>query len=346
MLGASGSGKTETLKVLGAAIDRFGVPVLTFDFHGDVVFPGSDSTLLSSGSASTVGLNPMEIDAHSAEESGLYDQRAALRAMVQRAVPSLGHRQSSILREAFEEAYTRAGIADDEPGTWTQPAPTFGDVQDILTDWIEDDARKSQRASIEGCLAAVQQLFDHPIFRRTTHVSVDDFLTQSMRLDLSKLPEDIRFVATETLLRKLFRVLRLRGPIPVQPADDRQRFRLFVIIDEAKILSLGGGDRDRSNNILNELITEARKFGLGMVLASQMSDHFSEEVRANAATWLVLKPMDVKEAKRNAPNVSVDPQDLLQLAGRGDGYYRDRPSSRARRIQVASLATILKQAAE
>ncbi|PHK93468.1 hypothetical protein CR162_18525 [Pseudoroseomonas rhizosphaerae] len=167
-----------------------------------------------------------------------------------------------------------------------------------------------------------------------------------MRLDLSKLPDDIRFIATETLLRKLFRVLRLKGPIPVQPADDRQRFRLFVIIDEAKILGLGGGDRDRSDNILNELITEARKFGLGMVLASQMSDHFSEEVRANAATWLVLKPMDMKEAKRNAPNVSVDPQDLLQLAGRGDGYYRDRPSSRARRIQVTSLSALERAVAE
>lgn len=340
VLGASGSGKTETLKVLGSSIHHFGVPVLTFDFHGDVKFPGTESTLLSSGSLSTMGLNPMEIDAQSAEESGLYDQRASLRALVQRAVPSLGHRQSAILREAFEEAYVRAGILDNDPQTWTRPVPTFGVVQEILGEWSEDDARRNQRASIEGCLAAVQQLFDHPIFQRTSHVSVDDFLSKSMRLDLSKLPDDIRFVATETLLRKLFRVLRLRGPIPVQPVDDRQRFRLFIIIDEAKILSLGGGDRDRSDNILNELITEARKFGLGMVLASQMSDHFSEEVRANAATWLVLKPMDMKEAKRNAPNVSVDPQDLLQLTGRGDGYYRDRPSSRARRIQVTSLSAL------
>lgn len=346
VLGASGSGKTETLKVLGSAIHQFGVPVLTFDFHGDVEFPGTQSTLLSSGSASVVGLNPMEIDADSGEESGLYDQRASLRGMVQRAVPSLGHRQSAILREAFEEAYERAGIVDDDPQTWGRPAPTFGVVQQILGEWADDDDRRPQRASIEGCLAAVQQLFDHPIFRRQTHVSVDDFLSRSVRLDLSKLPDDIRFVATETLLRKLFRVLRLRGPIPVQPEDDRQRFRLFVIIDEAKILSLGGGERDRADNILNELITEARKFGLGMVLASQMSDHFSEEVRANAATWLVLKPMDMKEAKRNAPNVSVDAQDLLHLAGRGDGYYRDRLSSRARRIQVASLFSLQKTISE
>jgi hypothetical protein len=337
ILGASGSGKTETLKVLGSAIAEAGIPVLVFDFHGDVILPNIQSVLLSSGSASTLGINPMELDATSAEESGLYDQRAALRNMIQRAVPVLGHRQSSILRDAFDEAYQRAGIRDDDPGTWTKPSPTFREVQEILADWAQDDQRRSQRSAIEGCIAAVQELFDHPIFQRAKHISIEEMLTRSVRLDLSKLPDQIRFVATETLLRKLFRILRLRGPIPVQPTGDRQRFRLFVVIDEAKILSLGGGERDRADNVLNELITEARKFGLGMILASQMSEHFSEEVRANAATWLVLKPMDVREAKKNAPNVQVDPEDLIHLTGRGDGYYRDRPSSRARRIQIRPL---------
>jgi hypothetical protein len=34
ILGASGSGKTETLKVLGESVVEAGVPVLVFDFHG------------------------------------------------------------------------------------------------------------------------------------------------------------------------------------------------------------------------------------------------------------------------------------------------------------------------
>ncbi len=338
ILGASGSGKTETLKVLGSSIASSGIPLLVFDFHGDVLFAGLRSILLSSGSSSTIGLNPMELDIHSAEESGLYDQRATLRGMISRAVPALGHRQSAILREAFDRAYSDAGIVDSEPTTWTRTPPTFDTVQQILLDWTEADERRAQRAAIEGCLAAVQELFDHPIFSRSSQVSIDEILSSAMRLDLSKLPDHARFVATETLLRRLFRVLKLRGPISVQPANDFARFRLFILIDEAKILSLGTGDRDRSDRILNELITEARKFGIGMILASQMSDHFSEEVRANAATWLVLKPMDIREAKRNAPNVLVEADDLIHLRGRGDGYFRDRPGTRARRIQVRALS--------
>lgn len=109
------------------------------------------------------------------------------------------------------------------------------------------------------------------------------------------------------------------------------------MIDEAKILSTGAGDPDSPDRILNLLFTEARKFGLGMVLASQMSDHFGSEVKANAATWLVLRPMDVKEAKKNAPNVHMDPDSLTSLKGRGDGYLRDRSSARAKRIQVRPL---------
>ncbi|MBN8751339.1 MAG: ATP-binding protein [Variovorax sp.] len=337
ILGSSGSGKTEALKVIGKNISDFGVPVLVLDFHGDVKFPGLRSVLLSSGTSSTAGVNPMELDSQSAEETGLYDQRKVLRDMIRNAVPALGHRQNSILREALEEAYTAAGFDDSDPHTWRNSPPTFGDVERILESWIDDDGRKSQRSAIEGCLAAVREIFEHPIFHRSEHVSVDEILSSNVRLDLSKLTDEVRYITAETLLRKLFRVLRLKGPIPVQPTDDRQRFRLFVIIDEAKILSTGGGDPDAPDRILNLLFTEARKFGLGMILASQMSDHFGSEVKANAATWLVLKPMDVKEAKKNAPNVHMDPEALTSLKGRGDGYLRDRSSPRARRIQVKPL---------
>jgi hypothetical protein len=337
VLGACGSGKTETLKVLGKGISDYGVPVLVLDFHGDVQFPGLRSVLLSSGTLSTAGINPMELDSQSAEETGLYDQRKVIRDMIRNAVPALGHRQGSILRDAIEEAYTSAGFNDADPGTWRNEPPTFADVEHILSTWAEDDNRKSQRTSIEGCLAAVQEIFEHPIFQRAEHISVEEILSGNVRLDLSKLTDEVRYITAETLLRKIFRVLRLKGPIPVQPVDDHQRFRLFVVIDEAKILSTGGGDPDAPDRILNLLFTEARKFGLGMILASQMSDHFGSEVKANAATWLVLKPMDMKEAKKNAPNVHMEPDALTSLRGKGDGYLRDRSSPRARRVQVAPL---------
>jgi hypothetical protein len=280
----------------------------------------------------------MELDSQSAEETGLYDQRKVIRDMIRNAVPALGHRQGAILRDAIEQAYLDAGFKDADPSTWKRPPPTFNDVVEILSGWAEDDARKSQRTSIEGCIAAVQEIFEHPIFLRSEHISIDDILSKSMRLDLSRLSDEVRYITAETLLRKIFRILRLKGPIPVQPQSDRERFRLFVVIDEAKILSTGGGDPDSPDRILNLLFTESRKFGLGMILASQMSDHFGSEVKANAATWLVMKPMDIREARKNAPNVQMEPDALTALRGKGDGYFRDRTSAKARRVQVKPLS--------
>lgn len=340
ILGASGSGKTETLKVLTEGVCNAGVPVLVFDFHGDIKVDGFRSELLSHGPSSRIGLNPLELDAADTEH-GPYLQRQVIKELVTGAV-RLGHRQSSALSRALQEAYRRAGISDEEPSTWTREPPTFSMVDEIFGEWLDDDSQKSSHSSIEGCRAALQEIFEHPLFSRQPRLPLSQLLREKTRLDLSSLSDSVRLIVTDTLLRKVFRSLRAQGPIPVQPVGDHERFRLFVVIDEAKILSLGTNDRDRdrSGAILNTLVTEARKFGLGMILATQMAEHFSSEVRANAASWLVLRPLDIREAKKNAPNVQVEPEDLMQLQGGGDGYLRDRSSPRARRVQVRPLNVV------
>jgi Bacterial protein of unknown function (DUF853) len=317
VLGASGSGKTESLKTIGAGIHRYGVPVLVLDFHGDVILPGVPTTALSSAPGSTIGLNPLEVDVASARENGLYDQRTAVLEMVRRAVPQLGHKQANALHTALEDAYAAAGIRDDDPASWTRPAPTFAQ---LMVD-IED----------EGLLAGVRGLFGHPIFDRKQHLGIEDMLKSSMRLDLSKLPEGVRYVTAETLLRRLFTALRMRGPIPVKPVDDGERFRLFIVIDEARLITMGG-----NSDIVTALVNEARKFGLGLVLASQMADHFPSDIRSNAASWIVLKPQTMSEAGKNAPNIGVDAAALMALKGRGDGFYRVG-NAEARRVQVHAL---------
>lgn len=319
VLGGSGSGKTVTLRRLGAGVHAYGVPVLVLDFHGDVTLPGVRDVLLSSGTDSTRGLNPMEIDAVSSRESGLFDQRGELREMIMRACPALGHRQRNALREAIERAYVNAGILDNDPASWGNPPPTFPGLLELIED--------------EGLKAGATELFGHPIFGRTDHIGVDELLSRSTRLDLSKLSDGVRFVTAESLLLRIFRVLRNRGPIPINPVDDSERFRLFVVIDEARILAMGGGA-----NILDTLATEARKFGLGMILATQSASHFPNDIRANAATWIVLKAQEIGDAKANAPNIGVEPKAIMDLRGKGDALYRSQATEGAWRIQVKPLS--------
>jgi hypothetical protein len=117
-----------------------------------------------------------------------------------------------------------------------------------------------------------------------------------------------------------------------------EQFRLFIILDEAKIMSLGKRDANDPDCILNRLFTEIRKFGIGLIVASQMREHFGAEVRANAAIKLVLKPMDVPEARRNADVVQVAPEALLSLQGAGEGFLGGGTMGRAQKIQVRRLS--------
>lgn len=65
-----------------------------------------------------------------------------------------------------------------------------------------------------------------------------------------------------------------------------------------------------------------------------MREHFGAEVRASAATWLVLKPMDRSQARRNAADIGVAPEDLLQLRGGGEGFFRSHRGGRPQKVQV------------
>ncbi len=314
-VGGSGAGKTFALRIEAEQIHKAGIPVLVLDFHGDVEVPGIPTQLLSSGTDSTHGINPMELDGACARQSGLYDQRGTLIEMITRACPMLGHRQRNALIEAMEQVYIKAGILDGDPATWDRAPPTFRELVGV----IEDD----------GLKAATRTLFGHPIFQRSQHVRNSELLSRSTRLDLSKLSDDVRFIATETILQRLFRDLRMRGSIPVRPASDKDKFRLFVIIDEVQILSLGGGV-----NVLDVLFREARKFGLGMILGTQSASNLTKDCRANASSWLVLLHNEMAEAKQTAPNIGVDPDALMKLKGKGDGYYMERAAGGARRVQV------------
>jgi hypothetical protein len=339
ILGASGSGKTETLKVIASEIHTFGVPCLIFDFHGDVVLERAEDYTLSHGPACTHGINPMELDSTDPADGGVYAQVNILLSMLKACIPSLGHRQWRVIKDTLNEAYNHAGINDRDPASWSRTPPTFGEVLNLLDNQLEDDTlSRSQKNIIESAYDAIARVFEHPIFAKGQQISIDDLLERSHRLNLVHLEEDIRFVVTDTLLRKLARALKAKGNIPVQPQNDFERFRLFVFVDEAKILSMGGKDRDASSAVLNTLATEYRKFGLGMVLASQMSDHFSNETKAQMATRLVLKPFDFAEAKKNAQDVNLTADDLTQLTGRGDGYLRIGTQSSPIRIQIAPLS--------
>ena len=71
---------------------------------------------------------------------------------------------------------------------------------------------------------------------------------------------------------------------------------------------------------MNRFATEARKFGLGLILASQVMGHFGRDIRSNSATKLILKTMDLDEARRCAKELKIDLKKLNAIKKPGEGF--------------------------
>lgn len=334
ILGASGSGKTETLKSISQQIFDQDIPVLVLDFHGDIILDRIESTVISNGLNSYCGINPLQIVSSDAENFGLIEQRRHLLSMFMRAIKTLSLKQRVFLDDAIKEAYRRSNILDDDYKTWSNTPPTMKLVLSILKEWFNLDSMRNDRATISSCINSVLDLFGNPIFSRDEYLDVNKILQFGHRIDLSKVHATYQFVIAETLLMTIFKTLRCQGVTPVATLNDNERYRLFIVIDEAKILTMGRGDANNNHDILNVLATEARKYGIGLVLASQIVSHFSKEVHANIGTKLVLKPMNADEADQNRRDLQVSANNLLNLNGKGDGFFKNNKNKQAIRIQI------------
>lgn len=323
-VGGAGAGKTVALRKIAQDTRAYGVPVLIIDFHGDVEVKGTKRVLLASGPASKVGLNPLEVLTDPERRRTLHDQNKAFSALLGRAYPGIGHNQQRDLMDALRRVYASAGIHESDPDTWAREAPRIAGLIGELKLMAEEDPKGAGKR-ISGLLAMADGLFSNPLFSRSPVISTQDLLTGSLHLDLAALEDSEMLVVCETLLLRAFAALKALGPIPENPVDDSERFRLMVLIDEAQ--KLGGSD------VLSMLFREARKFGLMLDVGTQSASNLAEDVRANAGCWLALKHSLAKEAELTGKSIGVKADELLDLKPKGDGYLRIGAHG-VRRIQV------------
>ena len=102
--------------------------------------------------------------------------------------------------------------------------------------------------------------------------------------DIKALQEDEQSMFAEVLLERLFVEAKARG----QTSEPDT----FIIIDEAHKFLTPDAD-----HIINRMLREIRKFGVGLVLVSQSFDHFPEDVIANSAMTMILGLHDMQHGR-------------------------------------------------
>jgi type IV secretory pathway VirB4 component len=289
-IGASGSGKTQTLKALAYELHRYypQLQIVIIDFHGDQEQAGETAYPLHM--SSPWGINPLVVNLDP-EGGGPNLQAIAVTSTLKKNL-QLGVNQEGLMLEVLQTCYFGRGILQDDQTTWNKEPPNFKDIQQQLEARATDEAqpcKESQKLKLK--LAAT---FTYGIFNRPSV----PFSGRLSRIDLCKLPPELGAIAAESLAKQLMDAHRLQGEIGGKVP------RTYLFIDEAKEMA--------KSSALNRIIADGRKYGLNLVLASQSERHLSADVLGNAATKIVL-PVDQMEVKKVATKFRFAEQKVAQL---------------------------------
>jgi hypothetical protein len=283
ILGESGSGKTYTASRLVVELARKGYACIVLDYGQGFSMDNVPTRLreqvtIFDLSREGIGINPLQIYPSDTHGPATVAQRVADTFI--RVYPRLGVQQHALLRRAVVELLEDSGIRGDDKKTWSNQPPPFRDLEQKLLEYAA-----SQEASLRRVASAtaphVSTLFFFNTFRRTGHaLSWSDLLARggaAWILALGGLELSVERAVTEFLLWSLIRHFEMLGPAPL---------RCFVVLDEAHKLAFGPGSP------VEKVLREGRKFGLGVILASQQPEDFSPVAFANTAAKIVFQTGD------------------------------------------------------
>ena len=301
ILGGSGAGKTETIRCIATELAAQAMPVVLIDFHGDMASTSGDIRSYKIREGGDYYFNPLELDP-------TIDEITPLRATsdfvdaISINFPTLGIQQRRKIKNIIKDCYRVSGITGNTD-TWERVLD-FDDIENEIMS-CEDEAIP----------AYLEDIFDYKLFSGEEKISIPTILSGGItHINLNALPESLRYLFADLFLRRIYYTLQATGEIPRGATDEREKFRLFVIVDEAKLLvSQKSGSKTAIKAVLNKYATEMRKFGVSLILASQLIAHFNEEILANIAVKFCMRSENKKQAQENAKFFEVSEKDLLNF---------------------------------
>ena len=324
LVGGSGAGKTTTLRHITGELRNRGLPVLVLDFHGDIESTTPGERLYSfhyEGNSSFV--NPFHLEPSYGDRLTATRLKWEFVEAWRSHYPTMGIHQINYITELIENAYSAAGITDDT-STWSSQI-TF---KDVLGAFDRSNAPETVKVKIR---AYMKRYAEWQIFHGREGIATESFLHESVRLDLSQLDETARNLLADVVLRRLFLIVRALGPLD-PGAQGWAKFRAYVVIDEAQLL-MGGTSEAKAS--LSKYAAEARKFGIGLILATQLRDNVPTEIWGNIDTRLFMQALDPAERARNAKAANVSEM-VLQSLARGQAILTSssQPDQRPVTIQI------------
>lgn len=296
IVGKSGAGKSQTTSSVLYELSKQEIPFLILDFQGEyissVLTNSKDESFAEATNAMTLDpsygmdINPLElsVDGNTGQKIG-YMSNVYQVSSILKQIFGLGDIQHPVLKDAIKRAYQEKGFSVTDRSTWNNEPPQFQDIWSIL-EFME----QNEGTNVRNLKYRIEPLFENNIFvSGEGSVSINDILSKNSIIDLSKLhtPELMKSVA-RFVLQAVYNRMLADGP--------SKSIKLYVVIDEAHKLSY--------DQTLTDLIREARKYGVGFILASQSVRDFATVVFENMGTKIALQ-LEGEDAKFMSDNFGV-----------------------------------------
>ena len=309
-VGGSGSGKTETLKAIMLELKNQKVSSLILDFHND--FKVFADNLVQIDKAT---LHPLEVQINEKPIDVCYKVSKMIASVF-----SLGDVQEAVIREAIKVFYHKSEIKDLRKAN-------NGEIELLPFSYFRDIIFETpiKNQGVSKLLAKISVLFDVDLFMEAdgTSLSLDTIIKNLSVIELLDFPTDeVKSLVADLLLKKLINFLYLKGK-----SED---YWLYIVIDEAHRMMYPGSP-------VELLLRESRKYGVGIILASQRPTDFSETILANAGTIIAFQESLDKDAVFLSKQLRIPKVNFQKLKTSGLGYCLFSSKDEAEKIQITPV---------
>lgn len=312
--GASGAGKTILLTYTTRTLKQ-SHPVIAMSPHEDFANACGGVIMVTEDGIGPLSINPVALTTSNLHRYGSVGSVNRIIDNLERAGTKFGSQQRGLLFDTLEKAAREVSSAD--PLDFQPPRMTLVSLVETISEKAKNAATSRSRDVADSLLTRLKPLASMPIFTGENELNPAKLVQQGAVFNFSKMKGTGRTLVCDTLLGLIIDQMFSLGPVP----HGQRKQRVFINIDEAKILF---GNKERKNDIdhpINVLATEGRKYGVGLILASQRTEHFSEDFLSNAAVNIVLGPVtDAREKKKLCSVYGLDKSSINKLSHRGSVY--------------------------
>ncbi|MCD6196493.1 MAG: ATP-binding protein [Staphylothermus sp.] len=257
VLGSTGSGKTHTVSVIiNRIIERFDeVKTVIFDWHGEYSYLLKRKRRLVPYDLPVGITNLIEKDLYSFID-------------ILADVLELTNSQIYILEKVLRQLLRRGGVS-------------LSDIYTILENFVDESGW--MRESRLSLLRKMSPLVRTSYSKLFSNSDIEDLIH---RLNYESLPLVIDVsVIKDPFIRKIYIsfVLNMIFDIFVNDKNKKPKYKLLIVLEEAQnILS-----KNNPVRIVSRMLSEIRKFGVGLIIISQSPSSLIENVMVNTNTKII-----------------------------------------------------------